>query len=180
MLADVMDEAVDEWETSGLNQGPWKHVLDFHLGLGEQRGWLVGVVSELPGKSSAELAQFNADLASGRVKSPAQKKGGCFVATAVYGSYDCPEVLVLRRYRDQVLVRSIVGRCFIRTYYAISPHAVRWLGPSFHRPMRRYLDSLVVVLRERGFHDAPYFDRDPEACRQFIRTWSTRGTGTAP
>ena len=28
------------------------------------------------------------------------KKGGCYVATAVYGSYDCPQVWTLRRVRD--------------------------------------------------------------------------------
>ena len=26
--------------------------------------------------------------------------GACYVATAVYGSYDCPEVWTLRRFRD--------------------------------------------------------------------------------
>ena len=30
-------------------------------------------------------------------------KAGCYVATSVYGSYDCPEVWTLRRFRDEVL-----------------------------------------------------------------------------
>ena len=30
----------------------------------------------------------------------AKSSGGCYVATAVYGSYDCPQVWTLRRYRD--------------------------------------------------------------------------------
>ena len=42
-----------------------------------------------------------------------RKKSGCYVATCVYGSYDCPEVWVLRRYRDYVLEESILGRAFI-------------------------------------------------------------------
>jgi hypothetical protein len=47
--------------------------------------------------------------------------GGCYVATAVYGSYDCPQVWTLRRYRDNQLAKTWYGRLFIHTYYAISP-----------------------------------------------------------
>ena len=48
-------------------------------------------------------------------------KEGCFIATACYGDYDAPEVLVLRKYRDHHLSDSIAGRSFIRIYYLISP-----------------------------------------------------------
>ena len=57
-----------------------------------------------------------------------QKSGGCYVATAVYGSYDCPEVWTLRRYRDYTLAETWYGRAFIHTYYAISPSLVKWFG----------------------------------------------------
>ena len=53
------------------------------------------------------------------------KAGGCYIATAVYGSYDCPEVWVLRRYRDFVLAKSGPGCVFIRFYYALSPVLVK-------------------------------------------------------
>ena len=52
----------------------------------------------------------------------------CYVATAVYGSYDCPEVWILRRYRDYTLAETWYGRAFIHTYYAISPTLVKWFG----------------------------------------------------
>ena len=51
--------------------------------------------------------------------------GGCYVATCVYGSYDCPEVWTLRRFRDNTLEKSIFGRAFIKMYYAISPTIVK-------------------------------------------------------
>ena len=41
------------------------------------------------------------------------KSGGCYVATAVYGSYDCPQVWTLRRFRDYTLAGSWYGRTFI-------------------------------------------------------------------
>lgn len=49
---------------------------------------------------------------------------GCYVATMVYGSYDAPNVLVLRSFRDRFLQRFSAGRKFIRWYYASSPKFV--------------------------------------------------------
>lgn len=87
-------------------------------------------------------------------------QGGCYVATAVYGSYDCPEVWVLRRYRDQELIRHAPGRVFVHTYYAVSPHIVRAVGdkPWFNRFFRRHLDRFVGRLRGKGYSDARYDD----------------------
>ena len=44
------------------------------------------------------------------------------------GSYDCPQVWTLRRFRDYTLAETWYGRTFIRTYYAISPTLVKWFG----------------------------------------------------
>ena len=52
---------------------------------------------------------------------------GCYIATLVYGSYESPEVLVLRNFRDEVLATSLFGRSFIRIYYAVSPSLVSLL-----------------------------------------------------
>lgn len=35
---------------------------------------------------------------------------GCYVATCVYGSYDCPQVWTLRRFRDNTLAETMLGR----------------------------------------------------------------------
>lgn len=76
--------------------------------------------------------------------------GGCYIATAVYGSYDAPEVLVLREFRDERLAKSPWGRGFIRLYYRISPTlaklVVRPAAP-FNRIVRRLLDSIVSRLQ---------------------------------
>ena len=55
---------------------------------------------------------------------------GCYIATCVYGSYGAPEVLTLRRFRDEILKKHMLGRMFIRCYYAISPYLVKWFGKS--------------------------------------------------
>jgi hypothetical protein len=58
-----------------------------------------------------------------KYKSP----GRCFIATAVYGSYDAPEVLILRRFRDIYLDTKYLGRLFIKAYYRLSPPIANWI-----------------------------------------------------
>lgn len=57
------------------------------------------------------------------VSSPAPSGGGggCFIATAAYGSYLEPEVMVLRGFRDTVLMVNPVGQAFVKFYYRHSP-----------------------------------------------------------
>ena len=88
-------------------------------------------------------------------------KGGCYIATAVYGSYDCPEVWTLRRFRDNTLDRTWYGRAFIRAYYAVSPTLVRWFGKDswFQALFRPMLDRLVDRLRQSGVEDTAYQDK---------------------
>lgn len=86
--------------------------------------------------------------------------GGCYVATCVYGSYDCPQVWTLRRYRDFTLTKNWYGRVFIRFYYAVSPKLVKLFGK---RILFRYickikLDQMILKLNARGVDNSPYID----------------------
>ena len=89
-----------------------------------------------------------------------QKTNGCYIATCVYGSYDCPEVWTLRRYRDYVLRKTVAGRLFIKCYYAISPTLVKRLGHTkmFRSVNRSILDKWVDTLRGKGYSGEPYQD----------------------
>lgn len=88
-------------------------------------------------------------------------KGGCYVATSIYGSYDCPEVWTLRRFRDDTLAHSWFGRQFIRVYYAVSPRIVDLFGNSawFHRLWKPVINLLVVKLQNNGVDSSPYSGR---------------------
>lgn len=86
--------------------------------------------------------------------------GGCYIATAVYGSYDCPAVWTLRRFRDVTLSKTWYGRFFIWLYYSISPILTRTFGKfkwsnAMWRPV---LDKMVEKLKRDGFEDTPYND----------------------
>ena len=47
--------------------------------------------------------------------------GGCFIATAAYGSYLDSHVLTLRKFRDQHLLTNSIGTLFVDFYYRHSP-----------------------------------------------------------
>ena len=87
---------------------------------------------------------------------------GCYIATCVYGSYDCPQVWTLRRFRDKFLAKTAAGRLFIRTYYAVSPTVVKRFGDAawFRAIWKPALDALVKGLNRKGVEDTAYRDAD--------------------
>lgn len=89
-----------------------------------------------------------------------QKNKACYVATCVYGSYDCPQVWVLRRFRDNVLQKCLPGRLFIKTYYMVSPTIIKVFHNQklFINVCKKLLDRLVDRLKNKGFTDTPYED----------------------
>ena len=92
-------------------------------------------------------------------KSTPQNKG-CYIATCVYGTYDCPQVWTLRRYRDNTLNETLVGRIFVRMYYFVSPILVKHFGSTvtFKKIWGYVLDKFVCRLNEKGVENTEYFD----------------------
>jgi len=93
-------------------------------------------------------------------KTSGNSGGGCYVATCVYGSYDCPEVWTLRRFRDCKLTASWFGRRFIWIYYAVCPKIIKLFGNkkwfnSFWKPI---LNKFVRKLQNNGIDSSPYLD----------------------
>lgn len=77
----------------------------------------------------------------------------CFIATACYGTSRAPEIDVLRRFRNRLLMNSGGGRWFVRNYYRFSPPLASWLRQ--HERMRLMvreglITPLVRVLKGLG------------------------------
>jgi hypothetical protein len=75
------------------------------------------------------------------------KGGGCFIATAAYGSDTAVEVQVLRSFRDRYLLTSETGRRFVTWYYRNSPAAAELLNahPAFKPAVRAMLLPAVAA-----------------------------------
>lgn len=98
------------------------------------------------------------DVRAAQAKSTAKKVGstissasdGCYIATMAYGDYDHPQVLELRKFRDDFLSRTMLGRSFIKLYYSYSPSLVQRLknkqGINFI--IRKGLDQFIKTIRK--------------------------------
>lgn len=101
--------------------------------------------------SKSRQAEMRSKQQAQQAQSTQKSGGGCYIATAVYGSYSHPQTMVLRAYRDNVLQKNPGGRAFIRVYYALSPKIVSLFGDSawFNRFWRKRLDAMVEHIKSK-------------------------------
>ena len=88
-----------------------------------------------------------------KMKGKVEEPAGCFVATAVYGNPEAPQVEALRQFRDDVLMQNPVGRAFVNFYYSgareMTANFIRQHTPSAIPPIRKGLDLLVETYSAR-------------------------------
>jgi hypothetical protein len=81
-------------------------------------------------------------------------KGSCFVATACFGDYEHPTVIILREFRDSVLVTRPFGRLCVGIYYRIGPGlaAILECVPVLKTPVRKLLAWFSAWWHDRSGH----------------------------
>lgn len=137
------------WTSYGVNKEYIKKKIDTTL-------------SELPVKRVAHSKpSTNTSNTPSATNTKKKASVGCYIATCVYGSYDCPQVWTLRRFRDFKLNKSFFGRAFVKIYYKLSPQIVKLFGKQnwFRNFWKKRLDKMVYKLHNKGYDDTPYYDR---------------------
>lgn len=107
-------------------------------------GALSAVSSAMPVEVLDFFEAYRAGPEAGR-----EDGGFCFIATAAFGSYAAPDVWLLRRFRDEVLLTTGPGRAFVRLYYAVSPPLAQRIATSevARAGVRAALQPVVGVAR---------------------------------
>jgi hypothetical protein len=74
----------------------------------------------------------------------------CFIATAAYGSVLANDVEMLRRFRDRMLKRSVIGELAVETYYTFGPAVAGVVGESdlLRSTARSFLAPVVRWVRQ--------------------------------
>ena len=68
--------------------------------------------------------------------------GGCFIATAAYGTPSAEQIDVLREFRDVVLLKSTLGSQFVALYYRYSPPVAQFIAG--HEVVRTLVRELLI------------------------------------
>ena len=79
--------------------------------------------------------------------------GGCFIATAAYGTPTTEQIDVLREFRDSVLLESTSGSLFVSLYYQLSPPVADFIaGNELLRTLVRefLIDPIVWAIEAAG------------------------------
>ncbi len=75
------------------------------------------------------------------------RDGGCFIATAAYGSPDSVPIDILRTFRDEYLMAHFIGRKCVDLYYRYSPIMAGFIAnnPAMRRGVRIALYPFVAL-----------------------------------
>ena len=119
---------------------------------GFEKRMLAGPIdfSNLVSRAGAELQQIAQEHGENYVNGiqvdqfmGRELKGGCFIATAAYGSPDALEVSIFRHFRDDVLLASRAGSSFVQLYYLVSPPLASFIARS--RTLRRLVRTIALA-----------------------------------
>lgn len=76
----------------------------------------------------------------------------CFIATSIYGSHTHPSVIILKKYRDDILIRNYIGKLIIKIYYFFGPILAKKISANIQTSniLKKYLlDPLVNIINKK-------------------------------
>jgi len=129
----------------------WKELLEYHNSVSSSkrnyRQALNQYNNENPLEENPILKNTSRKTTSTKQKS---SSGGCYIATATFGSYDHPTVLIFREFRDNILTNSFLGKLFIKSYYRVSPSMSRLVSHSsiLKNTSETFLTTLSIFIKK--------------------------------
>ena len=116
----------------------------------------VGTIADVHAATTTITANGDYSITANFEKSstpPPSGSGGCFIATAAYGTPTAEQINVLREFRDEVLLKNTAGSQFVALYYQFSPPIADLIaGNEVLRTLVRELlvDPIVWVVEATG------------------------------
>jgi len=100
--------------------------------------------------ASNNVDYLNAKKKFNNLANELKPKGGCYIATMAYSDYDHPQVIELRKFRDEFLNKSYLGKKFIQYYYAYSPSLVEKLkdNQKVNQIVRKCLNLFIKLIKK--------------------------------
>lgn len=135
------EELKTVWKNSDL-------VIEYHETLGDLYIKKYREFEYSNNESMLKLMRYFIKEHDNSFKKVSDEKGGCYIATMVYEDYNHPQVLKLRDFRDNVLLKYNWGKMFVDLYYKNSPwfveklnglRAVNWF-------IRLFLNGLIKLI----------------------------------
>ncbi len=110
----------------------------------------VGTIADIEAAVTTITIDGDYSITANFVAAPS---GGCFIATAAYGTPTATQIDVLREFRDIVLLESIPGSLFVSLYYQFSPPVADFIAGNqlLRTVVREFLiDPIVWVVETTG------------------------------
>jgi len=78
-------------------------------------------------------------------------KTKCFIANAVFNSPQAYEILLLQKYRDEILSKNLCGQLFITLYYLISPPIARVVSKNIllKQFFKSIINKIVIYIEKK-------------------------------
>jgi len=130
------------------NDTAWVQCSDSGVNTASTNGYSGYMWAKIRNNTTPSLDDLQGDEFGG-YGHPSETPGGCFIATAAYGTDTAGELDILREFRDAVLLPNSLGAKFVSLYYKTSPPLANFI--SQHEVLRTvvrvgFVDPIVKIL----------------------------------
>jgi hypothetical protein len=127
----------------------WKECSDSGVNTASINGYSGYMWAKIRDDTTPSLADLQGKEFGGYGHPSETPGGGCFIATAAYGTDTAEEIDILREFRDEILLPNRLGAKFVSIYYKTSPPIANFIYQ--HEVLRTlvrvgFVDPIVKIL----------------------------------